>query len=110
MGDYYQLNPAIRSDVAEKKGMNVSLFEKLCKQHPTYCSILKMQYRMNADIHQIANNAIYKGIMRIGSQEIAEQMIDFPKTVDSGQSWLELTKHRSVSMINTDRITSSLTL
>ena len=40
-GDYYQLNPQLRSDVAEKKGMNISLFEKLCKRHPTHCSILK---------------------------------------------------------------------
>ena len=67
LGDYYQLNPQIRSDVAEKKGMSVSLFEKLCKQHPMHCSILKTQYRMNTDIAKLANDSIYKGIMKIGS-------------------------------------------
>jgi DNA replication ATP-dependent helicase Dna2 len=33
IGDYYQLNPLVKSHLAEKKGMGVSLFEKLCKKH-----------------------------------------------------------------------------
>lgn len=31
IGDYYQLNPLVKSFLSEKKGLGVSLFEKLCK-------------------------------------------------------------------------------
>jgi DNA replication ATP-dependent helicase Dna2 len=41
IGDYYQLNPLIKSQVAEKKGMGISLFEKLCKKHPGSATVLK---------------------------------------------------------------------
>ena len=41
IGDYYQLNPLVKSVLAEKKGMGLSLFEKLCKTHPDSSSVLK---------------------------------------------------------------------
>jgi DNA replication ATP-dependent helicase Dna2 len=34
IGDYYQLNPLVKSNLAVKKGFGVSLFERLCKEHP----------------------------------------------------------------------------
>lgn len=41
IGDYYQLNPLVKSSLAEKKGMGLSLFERLCKIHPTSATVLK---------------------------------------------------------------------
>jgi DNA replication ATP-dependent helicase Dna2 len=41
IGDYYQLNPLVKSNLAEKKGMGLSLFEKLCKKHPQSATVLK---------------------------------------------------------------------
>jgi DNA replication ATP-dependent helicase Dna2 len=34
IGDYYQLNPLVKSSIADRKGMGISLFERLCKKHP----------------------------------------------------------------------------
>jgi DNA replication ATP-dependent helicase Dna2 len=41
IGDYYQLNPLVKNSLADKKGMGVSLFEKLCKKHPQSATVLK---------------------------------------------------------------------
>lgn len=46
-GDYYQLNPVVKSEDAEKKGMSISLFRRLCERHPYKVVILRKQYRMN---------------------------------------------------------------
>ena len=40
IGDYLQLNPLVKSSLAEKKGMGISLFEKLCKKHPESATTL----------------------------------------------------------------------
>lgn len=40
IGDHFQLNPLVKSFLAERKGMGVSLFEKLCKKHPLSSTIL----------------------------------------------------------------------
>ena len=67
IGDYYQLNPLVKSILSEKKGMGLSLFEKLCKKHPASSSVLKKQYRMSADILELSNSIIYHGVMTHGS-------------------------------------------
>jgi superfamily I DNA and/or RNA helicase len=41
IGDYYQLNPLVKSQVADKKGLGISLFEKLCKKYPASATVLK---------------------------------------------------------------------
>jgi len=41
LGDYYQLNPVIKSYEADKKGMSISLFRKLCERHPYKVMILR---------------------------------------------------------------------
>jgi DNA replication ATP-dependent helicase Dna2 len=47
IGDFYQLNPLVKSAIAERKGLNISLFERLCRRHPHQVTILNKQYRMN---------------------------------------------------------------
>lgn len=55
IGDFYQLNPLVKSPYAEKKGLNISLFERICRQHPENVTILKKQYRMSRDILELTN-------------------------------------------------------
>ena len=66
IGDYYQLNPLVKSILAEKKGMGLSLFEKLCKKHPASATVLKKQYRMNEDILELSNSIIHHRVMTHG--------------------------------------------
>jgi len=73
IGDYNQLNPLVKSSLAEKKGMGISLFEKLCKEHSTHATVLKKQYRMNEDILRLANDIIYNGVMQHGSEKVKSQ-------------------------------------
>ena len=40
IGDYYQLNPLVKSKLSKAKGFQKSLFEKLCKLHPKHVSVL----------------------------------------------------------------------
>lgn len=72
IGDYYQLNPLVKSILAEKKGMGYSLFEKLCKKNPECATVLKKQYRMNRDILELSNNIIYHGVMTLGNESVAQ--------------------------------------
>jgi DNA replication ATP-dependent helicase Dna2 len=71
----------VKSNLADKKGMGVSLFEKLCRKHPRSATVLKRQYRMNDDILELSNSMIYHNVMMHGSKEVATQEIKFPKTV-----------------------------
>jgi DNA replication ATP-dependent helicase Dna2 len=41
IGDYYQLNPVIKSYEADKRGMSISLFRKLCERYPYKVCILR---------------------------------------------------------------------
>jgi superfamily I DNA and/or RNA helicase len=68
----------VKSLLAEKKGMGVSLFEKLCKTHNESATVLKKQYRMNKDILEMANSIIYKGAMVHGAPYVATQTVIFP--------------------------------
>ena len=65
---------------------------------------------MNKDISQFANDSVYKGIMKTVSQEVADLSLEFPKQVDTGLSWIENLKKRSVTWIKTDKILDRLTL
>ena len=69
------MNPLVKSVLAEKKGMGLSLFEKLCKTHPDSSSVLKKQYRMSEDILKLSNTIIYHGVMKHGSEEVRKQKV-----------------------------------
>ena len=81
IGDYYQLNPLVKSILAEKKGMCLSLFEKLCKKNHESATVLKHQYRMNNDILELSNSIVYHGSMKHGDEFVRNQKVHFPKEV-----------------------------
>ena len=41
VGDYYILNPYVKNIDAEKRGLSISLFRKLCEKYPYDVVILK---------------------------------------------------------------------
>ncbi len=77
IGDFYQLNPLVKSPISEKKGLNISLFERLCRKYPQNTTILTKQYRMNKDILDLSNSIIYNGVMSHGKPELAFQKVDY---------------------------------
>ena len=82
IGDYYQLNPLVKSKLTKAKGFEISLFEQLAKKHyKKHVTVLKRQYRMNKEIMAISNKLTYKDIMICGSQQVANQVADFPNNV-----------------------------
>lgn len=108
LGDYYQLNPMIKSYEADKKGMSISLFRKLCEKYPYKVMILRQSYVMNDGIALLSNTIAYKGLIRQGSQEVKNLKIefDFQKDVIAPYPWLKELKNpdRKVTMINTDNL------
>lgn len=77
IGDFYQLNPLVKSPIAEKKGLNISLFESLSRKYPEKVNILKKQYRMNKDILELTNPIVYNGAMTTGNQKVSDQKVEF---------------------------------
>lgn len=60
-GDHCQLPPTIKSFEAAKKGLAVTLMQKIAERKPEVCSLLKIQYRMHQDIMQFSSDYFYKG-------------------------------------------------
>jgi DNA replication ATP-dependent helicase Dna2 len=107
LGDYYQLNPVIRSYEADKKGMSISLFRKLCERHPYKVMILRQSYTMNENIASLSNTIAYKGLIRHANPEIRDMQLIFDEGKDWAPfPWLKELKNeeRRVTLINTDNL------
>jgi len=90
--------------------MGVSLFEKLCKKHPSHMTVFRKQYRMSNDILELSNSIIYHGVMTHGNSSVGNQQLEFKNNFKSGIPWLEEIKSRAVTMISTDSIVMKLSL
>lgn len=89
IGDYYLASPLVKSSLSRTKGFGLSLFEKLCELDIEHVSVLMRQYRMNSFIMELSNALVYKGIMKVGSQEVSDQAIEYPTNVNSSFDWLK---------------------
>ncbi|HRI79128.1 MAG TPA: AAA domain-containing protein [Cyclobacteriaceae bacterium] len=58
-GDHHQLPPTIKSNEAAKAGLANTLFEKGIQKHPSYSSMLKVQYRMHEAIMKFSSAHFY---------------------------------------------------
>jgi DNA replication ATP-dependent helicase Dna2 len=76
IGDYYMHNPTIKSYEADKKGMSISLFRKLCEKHPYKVCILRTTYTMNDSIASLLNVIAYKGLIRHAAEKYKEMRIE----------------------------------
>ena len=106
MGDYYQLNPVIKSYEADKKGMSISLFRKLCERHPYKVMILRETYHMNETIASLSNTIAYKGLIRHANPEVKTGQLEFELECQAQYPWLKELKNdeRKVVMVNTDNL------
>jgi hypothetical protein len=81
VGDHNQLPPLVRSTEAREGGeggLAVSLFKLLADAHPLSVVSLRYQYRMNEDILQLANRAIYANALKCGSDAVAKSSLTVP--------------------------------
>lgn len=62
-GDPYQLPPTVKSQAAERGGLNITLIER-CLKRFEHTSLLKVQYRMNDIIMGFSNQYFYDGALR----------------------------------------------
>ena len=70
-GDHLQLPPTIKSKEADKKGLNVTLFDRLMKKfEKDYSQMLRTQYRMNKKIMEWSSKEVYQGKL------IADQSVE----------------------------------
>jgi predicted DNA helicase len=64
-GDPQQLAPTVLSQEAQRRGLGVSLFERLLAEHgDTVKRLLKEQYRMHGELMQFPSSEFYGGALR----------------------------------------------
>ena len=104
IGDHHQLTPLVRDTDAAQHGMSVSLFQRLCKAHPSSVAMLCTQYRMNADIMALSNALVYDGRLVCGNESVA--CAKFTMKRDACPSWLwdVLDPARPAVFVDTDAV------
>ena len=76
VGDQYQLSPLFAQKAANPA---YSLFEHLSAAHPISVSKLSIQYRMNEDIMQLANELVYDNRLKCNAEKVRYSSLDTPK-------------------------------
>ncbi|MHA1685498.1 MAG: AAA domain-containing protein, partial [Candidatus Heimdallarchaeaceae archaeon] len=64
VGDHKQLPPVVQNPQAYKKGLSISLFERLAKQFPSDIHLLDLQFRMNEKLMEFSNTQFYEGKLK----------------------------------------------
>ena len=105
-GDYYIYNPSVKSIEADRKGLGVSLFRRLCELHLKNVIVMKKQYRMNRDICKLSNSVAYSGLLQHGSCAIKDSVIEYPEDKKAPFPWINEVKlpWRSVIFVNIDNL------
>ncbi len=92
-GDPFQLPPTVKSIEAAKGGLSFTLMERCMKTQPETAHLLKVQYRMNAEIMAFPNLKFYEGKLeahetvisrRLNLPEINNDPIEFVDTAGCG--------------------------
>ncbi|PIT77442.1 DNA-binding protein [Limnohabitans sp. B9-3] len=68
-GDHHQLPPTVKSEKAAREGLRETLFEKCIQRQPNTARMLKVQYRMHAQIMGFSSEKFY------GSQLVAHPSV-----------------------------------
>lgn len=88
-GDPLQLPPTIKSEEAARKGLSISLMEKVMNRTKAH-SMLQVQYRMNEGIMAFSNQAFYGGELKadgsVANRSLAsgQQAFEFIDTAGCG--------------------------
>ncbi|XP_063987784.1 DNA replication ATP-dependent helicase/nuclease DNA2 isoform X2 [Diachasmimorpha longicaudata] len=108
VGDPQQLPAVIRSIEARRLGMDEDIFNRL--DSPNNTRSLKLQYRMNQTIMNLANEFMYKGELCIGNETVANATLKFkcPEKVAMCEKWvqraLDNSLEKAVTVLNTGEI------
>ncbi|XP_040895261.1 DNA-binding protein SMUBP-2 [Toxotes jaculatrix] len=110
-GDYKQLPPTIKSQIAASKGLSLSLMERLIQMYgDSVVRMLTVQYRMNSAIMEWASKEMYQGRLTAHSSVERHLLKDLPgvtcveetstpllliDTAGSGLSEMEVTDEQS---------------
>ncbi len=81
-GDHCQLPPTVKSYEAMKKGLGVSLMERLVANHPEAVSLLTTQYRMNEEIMRFSSDWFYAGAMKAAPEVGCRGILDFDTPIE----------------------------
>jgi len=78
-GDAFQLPPTIYSEEAKKKGLGVTLFERLQKILPQEVqTLLRIQYRMHETIMGFSSHQFYQGTLQADESVRAHTIEELP--------------------------------
>lgn len=104
-GDHFQLPPTIKSQKANKDGLQVTLFEKAIQRNYAD-AMLQVQYRMNKDIMEFSSRYFYKNKLE-AHENVAnwgiipdDRIVEFIDTAGCGFG--EMVNQRSLSTYNTE--------
>ncbi len=70
-GDHQQLPPTVKSSAKSNQGLYITLLEKLVKLYPASVSLLKVQYRMHAQIMRFPSQYLYQDAL-IAADAVAD--------------------------------------
>lgn len=79
-GDHCQLPPTVKSKLAEKEGLSLTLFEKFFRRQPALhgnervSALLKVQYRMHEAIMEFSNRVFYGGEL-VAAPSVAQRVL-----------------------------------
>lgn len=86
-GDHCQLPPTIKSVEAEKKGLGITLFERMMKQYGESISrMLDIQYRMNELIMKFPSIEFYQNKLKAHSSVIHHLLINLPNIKNTSET------------------------
>lgn len=73
-GDHYQLSPTVKSNVAAKNGLGITLLEKCVSWHPEAVILLEEQYRMNKVIMGYSSKVFYNDALK-ANPSVADHLL-----------------------------------
>ncbi|GJP51811.1 hypothetical protein CLOM_g10946 [Closterium sp. NIES-68] len=81
-GDHLQLPPTIQCEEAQKRGLGVTLFERLHRLYgDEITSMLTVQYRMHEDIMAWASDELYRSLLSAHASVARHGLPDLPGVV-----------------------------
>lgn len=89
-GDHCQLPPTVKCHEAMKKGLGISLMERLVENHPEAVTLLTTQYRMNEEIMKFSSDWFYGGKMTAAPEVRFRGILDFDTPIE----WLDTSELR----------------
>ncbi|MDO4158978.1 MAG: AAA domain-containing protein [Prevotellaceae bacterium] len=84
-GDHCQLPPTVKSIVALKGGLGITLMERIVKNKPETVTLLKVQYRMNEQIMRFSSDWFYNGQVESAPQIKYRGILDY----DTPMAWID---------------------